>query len=479
MDGAALDQVQRVLNGQPMYTAPSLDYVPFIYPPLYYYCSALLAAVTGPNLFTLRLVSSVASVATFVLLYRFVFREARSHTASFVACGVLAASYPETDRVLDAARVDALFVCLLLAMLYLVRSSELRSRHGLAQTLASGALAGMAILTKQTALAPAIVVFGYLALQSRTRCLAFALAAAAVSIPPLALLVVQTEGWAGVYLVDLPRSHGFSEQWIAKFWTANILPRFTLPVLMSPLFIVSRLMRGDRRTAAFFTMSGLAMVGLAWLARVNRGASNSTLLPAFVVFAMLFGLSLHEGLRMLEGHALERRVFQGYLLGLCAVEFAVLAYNPRLTVPYRSDAWASQRLVDRIAGLPGRILAPGFGTFLRQAGRPAQAYRVPVEEITGAWGGVSPLGALWNDDLNRALQSREFDYVLTEQEVFFLGGPLENNGYVRVGPLFAPDDEFWLWTSGWTPAADVYVPRERAGELARAAGLPTTAAGRR
>jgi hypothetical protein len=86
---------------------------------------------------------------------------------------------------------------------------------------------------------------------------------------------------------------------------------------------------------------------------------------------------------------------------------------------------------------------------------------------------------LWNDDLNRALQSREFDYVLTEQEVFFLGGPLENNGYVRVGPLFAPDDEFWLWTSGWTPAADVYVPRERAGELARAAGLPTTAAGRR
>src|SRR5207302_1953795 len=125
MDGAALDQVQRILNGQPLYAAPSLEYVPFIYTPLYYCISAVVALLTGPTLFNLRLVSSAASVATFVLLYRFVFRETQSHTASFVACGVLAGCYSETGRALDAARVDALFVCFLLAMLYLVRSSEL------------------------------------------------------------------------------------------------------------------------------------------------------------------------------------------------------------------------------------------------------------------------------------------------------------------------------------------------------------------
>ena len=123
------------------------------------------------------------------------------------------------------------------------------------------------------------------------------------------------------------------------------------------------------------------------------------------------------------------------------------------------------------AGGKDKVLAPGFGTYLRQAGRPAQAYRVPVEEITGAWGVPSPLGAIWKSDLSRAFQSRKYDYVLTEHEVFVPGGALEGSGYVQVGPLFPPNDEFWLWTSGWTLAADVYVPQERAAELAAAAGL--------
>jgi hypothetical protein len=65
--------------------------------------------------------------------------------------------------------------------------------------------------------------------------------------------------------------------------------------------------------------------------------------------------------------------------------------------------------------------------------------------------------------LGQALHNREYDYVLTEQGVFFIGGLLESNGYVRVGPLFPPGDQFWLWTSGWTLAADLYVPRERLG----------------
>jgi hypothetical protein len=370
--------------------------------------------------------------------------------------------------------VDALFVCFLLAMLYLVRSSELSSRRGLRYVLASGVFAALAILTKQTSVVPAIVVFLYLALQSRMRGFVFAFATLAIAVPPLALLVFQTDGWARVYLFDLPRLHGFSDFWVTSFWTSSLLPRITLPVLMSPLFVVGGLLRGDRRTAAFFTMSGLTMVGLAWLARVNRGASSTTLLPAFAMFAILFGAGLYEGLRLLEGDGIQRHVFQGYLLALCVLQFAVLAYNPRLAVPYRSDAWASQRLVDKIASLPGRVLAPGFGTYLRQAGRPAQAYRVPVEEITGAWGVVSPLGRVWNAELNRALQNREYDYVLTEKDVFFIGGPLDGNGYVRVGSLFPPNDEFWLWTSGWTLAADVYVPRERASELARAAGISRT-----
>ena len=33
MEGSMVDHVRRVIDGQPLYVAPSLDFVPFIYPP--------------------------------------------------------------------------------------------------------------------------------------------------------------------------------------------------------------------------------------------------------------------------------------------------------------------------------------------------------------------------------------------------------------------------------------------------------------
>jgi len=38
---------------------------------------------------------------------------------------------------------------------------------------------------------------------------------------------------------------------------------------------------------------------------------------------------------------------------------------------------------------------------------------------------------------------------------------LSRNGYVSIGPLFSPNDEYWLWTSGVTPTQiEVWVPAE-------------------
>src|SRR5262245_26729943 len=42
-EGAAIVQVQRVLEGQPLYLQPTLEHVPLIYGPLYFYVSSLVA----------------------------------------------------------------------------------------------------------------------------------------------------------------------------------------------------------------------------------------------------------------------------------------------------------------------------------------------------------------------------------------------------------------------------------------------------
>src|SRR5438552_3823606 len=59
-EGAVFDHALRLLDGKPIYTAPSLDFAPFIYTPIYYYAMALLAKIGGEGLWVGRLISIAA-----------------------------------------------------------------------------------------------------------------------------------------------------------------------------------------------------------------------------------------------------------------------------------------------------------------------------------------------------------------------------------------------------------------------------------
>ena len=78
MEGGVLLHVQRVLNGQQLYGAPSLHFTPFLYTPLYYYVSAGFAWLVGLHLSTLRIVSIVSSLVALGAVYRLVWLETRN-----------------------------------------------------------------------------------------------------------------------------------------------------------------------------------------------------------------------------------------------------------------------------------------------------------------------------------------------------------------------------------------------------------------
>jgi hypothetical protein len=46
-EGTLVDHVQRILNGESLYVAPSLKFVPCMYTPLYYFVAAVVAKLTG------------------------------------------------------------------------------------------------------------------------------------------------------------------------------------------------------------------------------------------------------------------------------------------------------------------------------------------------------------------------------------------------------------------------------------------------
>ena len=82
-----------MLDGKPIYTSPSVEFVPYLYNPLYYYLSALVAKAMGNGTSTLRFVSFCCTLALFATLYHLVARETKSRLAGVLALGILAATF--------------------------------------------------------------------------------------------------------------------------------------------------------------------------------------------------------------------------------------------------------------------------------------------------------------------------------------------------------------------------------------------------
>lgn len=50
MEGGSVEHVRRILSGDPLYPEPAIEFVPFIYTPLYFYVGAALAWLTETEL---------------------------------------------------------------------------------------------------------------------------------------------------------------------------------------------------------------------------------------------------------------------------------------------------------------------------------------------------------------------------------------------------------------------------------------------
>jgi len=285
------------------------------------------------------------------------------------------------------------------------------------------------------------------------------------TVLPLAVLYARDGGWVTYYLFDLPRAHVLDDKHLGNFWTLDIFPRFTLPLVIGPLFLVARAARRQFRALGFYTLATGLMVLLAWAGWANRGAGFNVYEPAFAILSILFGLGLSEGLTLLHGRTPDVRLMRTYLMAIGLVQFVILGYNPRSTIPLRSDGWAGDRLTATLAALPGTVFAPSHGEWAFRAGKGNQPSSTTVMELTGSFGAApSPEGYRWLDELSTALVHRQYDYVIWDPgylDAFVIKSRVEQAGYVDAGPLFPPGDDFYNWKTGTTPEVEEYVPKER------------------
>jgi 4-amino-4-deoxy-L-arabinose transferase-like glycosyltransferase len=452
MEGSMVDHVQRILEGKSLYVAPTIEFVPFAYPPLYFYLAAGVAAITGIGYFPLRIISLVSSLAALWLIAALVRKETRRRSLGLLAAGMFAATYAACGAWLDIGRVDSLFLFLLLAAAYLLRTRETRGGAATA-----GLLLAAGFLTKQTAVVVTVPLLVYLALSHRRLFWWAAAPFLVVAAGTLVAMSVITHGWFWSYVFVQPSLHSIEPHAIRHIFTHDLL--LLCVVVGAAVFWILRKNSGtEQKPRLFYGLFALGMLFASFLPRIKAGGFDNDLIPAYAALCILLGLAANgmdvPAPRSKPWH----RLLVAFAPLACLAQLLFLAYDPREFVPTSADLIAGHALLQTIQSHPGDVLLLSHGYLARQAGKSPTANYIAVTDVMSA-GDNAARTELLNSFHDAVSRKRYSAIILDDQNPLTWTeiGIAEN--YRTSGIAIENSDDFWP-VSGWpTRPTWILVPK--------------------
>ena len=418
MESGSLVQAARVLAGEPLFTEPSIQYVPFIYTSLYLYISALFIKLFGFGFFAMRLVSLLAACGSASLIYLMVKSKTGKALPAVLSVGLFAAAFPYSGGWFDIARVDSLFLLLLLlAGWWIYRNRD-------ATLFLAGVSLALAYFTKQTALAAILILTGYSLVTNLKR-------SYLIITPMLVLLVsgifienLQTQGWYKYYTIDLLQTHRVETNYLyhllVEFLYKDLFSHLPILAFLIPAGILLFYWRQKSAKSwvppGNYTIEVLAcsLILLSWGSRMNAGNYLNVLMPAFAGIAILFGLAANE--MLVFSASREKWGWLALVYALILIQFGLLVYNPSGHIPTARDKTAGDRLIQSLESYEGEIFIPFHTAYSLFAGKTPYAHKVALDEIFGNFGtGVPEYARKLDADFNQAFQQQRFDAILLDE----------------------------------------------------------------
>jgi hypothetical protein len=419
MEGGLLAHAARLAEGQSIYPPPSIEFIPYLYTPLYPALLALLGGVFGLSYQlgrAISLASILGVVALMVVALRRSARAARSgpdacpaagpaaHMASWtgasLAAGFFAATYPWVEGWYDLVRADILFLPMALGGL-VVLDGRARAGTGLRGQLGvavAAALLALSFFCKQIGIFYVATGGALLLVWNWRRVPVYVVTAGAIGLGGTAIINHRTDGWFWSYVYEVPRGHDFNmDRFYASF--GNILGHFPLLTAAIALGLVAVLATwavtrrrpagGDPFLLWCFVFAVSCVVGaIGW---GKQWAHFNHYMPAMTTGALAAGASLPALAgcatvwwreRIWASHAVPAAV--AALLGL---QLLLRPWDPRPFIPEQRDVAAGHAFIDHLRALVarGEVYVPYHPWYARMAGqKELQAHRMGLMDL--GWG---------------------------------------------------------------------------------------------
>jgi len=410
MEGAGLVQVSRLLAGKAFYVPPSIDFVPLIYPPLYFYASAIIAKLIGLGFGALRLVSFLSSALCATIIYLAVKEKTNSKFAATLGAGCFASAFMLAGQWFDIARTDMLAAGLSMLGIYLAREqvnnvtppapaaqaqvSEAKSLRATYKILFSGLFFALAFLSKQSALIVALAAILYYFLFNWRRAIVLALSFCLFLTILYSIFWLKSAGWINYYLFTIPAAHAFDFS-IGRIISVLISQFESIPIFLIagllPILISPRKLFNDKLYRYYIVMAG-ALIATGVVGRLNAFSGPNVYIPSYLGIALLIGLEagwltehkIHPALILLE-----------WILLAAQFGFLVPTYFQTKTIPTQQDRAAGDALVAKIKSYNGDVLLLDNNYLALYAGKTPYFNEMPMSEISGQ-GNLYPMSQ-WSE----------------------------------------------------------------------------------
>ncbi|HEY0987110.1 MAG TPA: hypothetical protein VGD80_08665, partial [Kofleriaceae bacterium] len=238
MEGGLLQHALRIRQGQGIYMPPSVDFIPYLYTPLYPTLLALFGGPFGISYLLGRIISILGllgiAATALVSIGGARPRHLGAGFASVVlALGLFAAFYPYVEGWYDLVRADTFFAFMITAGIAGLprwsRSDAGAVGHG--KVAAGAALMALAFFCKQTGIFYVLLGGAIVVAANWRRAPTYVAMAGLIGLGGTWLLDRSTDGWFWTYISEIHRAHDFNwDRFYASF--GNILWHFPPPTIV-------------------------------------------------------------------------------------------------------------------------------------------------------------------------------------------------------------------------------------------------------
>jgi hypothetical protein len=473
MEGGMLHHAMRIHDGRGIYTPPSIDFIPFLYTPLYPSLLALFSGVFGISYTVGRVVSLLSLLGTMASAFFHLGSRRHEHArlgpaiaGTVFGLGLFAAAYPYMEGWYDLVRADMFFLYIVTAAIAgLPRWSTVGTGlRGHGRVAAGAAMLALAFFTKQTGIIYVALGGMIVLVLAWRRVMTYVVVAGAIGLGGTALLQKTTDGWFWIYIREIHAAHDFN---MDRFWKSfeYILwhfPAMSIVVVVTIVaLVVTRIAKGTlpRGTHPFLLWAPVFAVSTL-VGAVGWGtefAHFNAYMPAFLHGGLAAGAAIPAWFaitRVWWSPRARTDIVATIVALAAAIPLAITCYTrvwkPEKFIPTAKDRAAGDKLIARIAAIDGEVWMPSHPWYLHLANKTPHVHRMGIKDVTAR----KPRPVL---HLDEAIDEQWFSAIVLDDRDVQLELPRLATRY-RAAVELPRDERPRLYTGAKVTPATIWIP---------------------